>query len=139
MRTKSSGGRAKSGVIRAKSGGSRAKSRLVDPIRHKHIRVARASIVTVAAPGDFLAIGREHDERVELSIERNLLQTASIHIHHKDVEWKSNFAFVVATKQHSLAVGMEVGRPIRIAQISNLSNVAAIGIRNENLQVGWLY
>ena len=46
---------------------------LVNPIRYKHICIARATVMSVAAPGYLLAIGRKHDKRIELRVERNLL------------------------------------------------------------------
>ena len=46
---------------------------LVNPIRYKHICIACAAVVSVAAPGYLLAIGRKHDKRIELRVERNLL------------------------------------------------------------------
>jgi len=71
---------------------------LVNPIRYKHICIACAAVMSVAAPRYLLAIGRKHDEGIELRVEGDLLQTASVQIHHKNVERKTNLAFVVATK-----------------------------------------
>lgn len=108
----------------------------VFPVGHKNIRVSGSAVISVRAPDDLFAVGREHREGVEHAFRGQLSKIGAVFIHHVELEIIAAGRVVVTGEHDFFPGGVVVWGPVGLAELSYLPEVRAVNIYCKDFHTG---